>query len=318
MNRISIITPCYNDGCYIPQAIRSLEDNIAAISHAHPHMTFEHVIIDNNSTDAETVRLLDELRNQTTSYDRQILTSRRKGPATARNVGIDHATGDWIGFLDADDSYKDRNLLTMVDAALAYPDAQWVVSDTEAFYPDGRRELKQVQCRQFIPAGSIKAHPIDRRTFMEVMAGTPQLFLGAMMVRKDLLDRVGRFDERLICSEDWYLTLSLSAEITAIYNPHTCLSLRRGHNSLTQRPEDLGYRNIKATLWAIRERRFRAVRKTLRWTLIRQLVNIRTKAKDGGLKGKAFRYGMLAWVAAPEELSLLGQAASCLFAKRSA
>jgi len=89
--KISIVTPSYNQGNYIEDAIKSVMEQ----NYNH----FEHIIIDNCSTD-NTIDILKR-------YTHLKWTSEPdKGQSDAINKGFKKATGDIIGWLNADDYYS--------------------------------------------------------------------------------------------------------------------------------------------------------------------------------------------------------------------
>ncbi|MEQ8172136.1 MAG: glycosyltransferase family 2 protein [Candidatus Eremiobacterota bacterium] len=88
--KISIVTPSYNQGRFIEDAIKSI------IEQNYPN--FEHIIIDNCSTD-NTIEILKK-------YPHLVwLSEPDKGQSDAINKGFKKATGDIIGWLNADDYY---------------------------------------------------------------------------------------------------------------------------------------------------------------------------------------------------------------------
>lgn len=92
MSRVSIVIPCHNDGRYLPEALAS--------ARAQTHPDTEIILVDDCSTDLDTLRLLARLRDEGQTV---LNTEGTKGPSAARNVGIAHATGQYILPLDADD-----------------------------------------------------------------------------------------------------------------------------------------------------------------------------------------------------------------------
>ena len=92
MKRFSFIIPAYNAGRTIKTAIESIAEKVSDA---------EIIVVENGSTDNTT----DEVeRSCETNGNVQILHS-EKGVSAARNMGIKHATGKWIIFVDADDQW---------------------------------------------------------------------------------------------------------------------------------------------------------------------------------------------------------------------
>ncbi len=81
---ISIIIPCFNSGEFLSEAVPSAEN-------AAQGFDTEVVIIDDGSTDAETLSLLEKIRQQ----EKHIILRRKNGgPAAARNTGVKKSRGD--------------------------------------------------------------------------------------------------------------------------------------------------------------------------------------------------------------------------------
>lgn len=105
--KVSIITPCYNSSNYIAQTIDSVQ---------HQTITdWEMIIVDDGSTD-NSVDIIKTLLKK----DKRIKLVQKEngGSASARNVGLSYAQGEYIQFLDADDTidpYKFENQITLME-----------------------------------------------------------------------------------------------------------------------------------------------------------------------------------------------------------
>lgn len=91
MPTVSVVIPCYNQGRYLDEAVASVL--------AQTFRDFEIIVIDDGSTDEETIRLF-------SSYSRpgtRVIRTPNQGLAEARNTGIREARGKYILPLDADD-----------------------------------------------------------------------------------------------------------------------------------------------------------------------------------------------------------------------
>jgi succinoglycan biosynthesis protein ExoO len=105
--KVSVIIAAYNADQCIGRAIAS-----ALSQTLRPH---EILVVDDGSTDS-TVELIETLANNDPSI-RLVRQAENGGPAAARNTGIEHATGDWIAILDADDMFLPNRLSYLVEAA---------------------------------------------------------------------------------------------------------------------------------------------------------------------------------------------------------
>ena len=101
MSKVSVIIPVYNAEKYLSEAIESILNQT--------YTDFELLLIDDMSTD-NSKRICGEYREK----DNRILllenNSESHGPGPTRNIGLDHASGEYIYFMDADD-WADKSLL---------------------------------------------------------------------------------------------------------------------------------------------------------------------------------------------------------------
>jgi glycosyltransferase involved in cell wall biosynthesis len=93
---ISIVSPCYNE----QDNIRELNKQVQAIIGQHPSYSFEHIFIDNDSTD-DTVEILRELASDNSNI-KVIINIRNFGHITSPYHGILSATGDAVILLVSD------------------------------------------------------------------------------------------------------------------------------------------------------------------------------------------------------------------------
>lgn len=93
MLKFSIVTPSLNQAQYLSEALRSVQEQ------TYPN--YEHIVIDGGSTD-DTLRILKEFSGTGTL---RWVSEPDRGQADALNKGFRLATGDVIGWLNADDRY---------------------------------------------------------------------------------------------------------------------------------------------------------------------------------------------------------------------
>lgn len=100
---ISVIIPMYNAENYISYCLDKLRQQELS--------NIEIICIDDGSTDHTAEKVLEVAR-----VDSRIRLYRQEntGPGGARNLGMDHAQGQYIAFLDADDEYPDTGTLNLL------------------------------------------------------------------------------------------------------------------------------------------------------------------------------------------------------------
>lgn len=103
--KISIIIPAYNAANTISRCIESVKRQC--------YNNWELIIVDDGSSDQTS-----EICKDYAESDNRIKYFRQQngGAAKARNVGIDFAKGDYVSFLDADDTYESDFLCKMLEA----------------------------------------------------------------------------------------------------------------------------------------------------------------------------------------------------------
>ncbi len=111
---LSIIMPVYNTAAYLEETVRSVL--------AQTYKDLELILVDDGSTDGSGA-LCDAL-TQTDSRIR-VVHKPNGGVASARNVGVDHVRGEYIGFVDSDDIISPVMFELLLEQAQKY-DAQLV------------------------------------------------------------------------------------------------------------------------------------------------------------------------------------------------
>ena len=174
---ISIIIPVYNDA----EGLRVTVDSL--LEHTDPEA--EIVLVDNNSTDHTPEIAADYAADHdhiTLVFEREIQSS-----YAARNTGIDHATGEILVFLDADQRLTDGWLTALVDCL-----------DGEADYVAPNIELDAGENPTLIGQYN-KTTGFPIADFLEYHRYAPT---SCLAVQRSLIEDVGRFDDRLISGGD--------------------------------------------------------------------------------------------------------------------
>lgn len=104
---ISVIIPCYNYGKYIGDAIRSVK--------AQTFSDWDCLVIDDGSTDDSLIKI-----NEAVDHDERfkVLAQSNRGVANTRNRGAMEAKGEFLCFLDADDTLKEKFMETLLPPLL--------------------------------------------------------------------------------------------------------------------------------------------------------------------------------------------------------
>lgn len=202
--KVSVVIPAYNAASTVVRAVES------ALNQTYTNI--EIIVVDDGSTDS-TRRLLDPYTSRI-SY----VSQNNRGRSAARNLGISHASGEYIAFLDADDWWLPEKLMRQVKF-LEEDKAVGLVHT--AFYfvePNGKCHKLALAQRLDSPGA-----PIFEQLVMRNTIGSPTF----VMVRTSVLHEVGVFDESLRGTEDWDLWLRIAAEYSVAYvaEPLACYQL---------------------------------------------------------------------------------------------
>lgn len=205
--KISIITVSYNAGSTIGDTLASVK--------AQTWDEYEHIIIDGASTDG-TARLLAEHAGARTI----IVSEPDGGIFDAMNKGARLASGDLIGFLNADDFYTRVNSLALLaDAALRNPRAAAVGGAVALVHPVHTQRIRRYyRSAGFRPwmlqYGHMPPHP-------------------GFYVRRDAMRQVGEFDLAIRTGGDfeWMVRFFHVHKLALAALSETLVGFRLGGNS---------------------------------------------------------------------------------------
>jgi len=209
---VTVVIPAYNAEATIRETINSVLNQTLN--------NFELFVIDDGSTDATRAIVAEfaDPRVHGFSFD-------HAGPSSARNRGIERASGEFVAFLDADDLWLPDKLLDQTKILLQQPKTALVYSWTDCIDEGGRflrhgshvraegKVYEQLLSRNFIDNGS------------------------APMVRRCAFEEVGPFDENYRAGEDWDMWLRLAHRYPFSFVPSVQVLYRVHGNSLVSKVE---------------------------------------------------------------------------------
>lgn len=172
--KISLVTPCYNSAAYIEATIRSvLEQEIPQL---------EYFVIDGGSNDG-TVEIIQRYADRLTGW----VSEKDSGQVEALNKGFARATGDIVGFINADDVLLPGALRAVLQAFTERPEAELVYGEVEWIDGEGRPTGSHAgQISNLDEALDIYSVWWSQRQWVQ-----PEVFY-----RRSLKERVGAFDQR--------------------------------------------------------------------------------------------------------------------------
>jgi glycosyltransferase involved in cell wall biosynthesis len=193
-HRVSVIIPTYNHAQYLGEAIESV------LTQDYPDMVV--IVVDDGSTD--------NTREVTASYRGKIISVEQPngGCALARNTGLNIATGEYIAFLDSDDSLLPGSLRIRAEYLDNHPEAGLVCGDVIEVYGEGDHRLKSLRVNP-------PKHPDNFRwETVEFCATT-----SSVMARRTCFETAGKFEATLRQGQDWHMWVRLALHTDMVYLP---------------------------------------------------------------------------------------------------
>jgi len=161
---VSVIVPAYQAEAFLGEALES------ALGQDHGRL--EVIVVDDGSTD-RTAEIA-------AAHGVRVIGQRNRGPAAARNAGLAVAGGEFLTILDADDVWPPERLSRQVAHLRENPRDGLVMGLTEVFLTPNQ------------------PRPAHHPRFEEPFPGHPS----TMLVRREVFELVGPFNESLRLSED--------------------------------------------------------------------------------------------------------------------
>ena len=185
--KVSIIITARNEEKYLPMLFEDI------LNQTYPLQNIEVVLMDSNSTD-NTRKLMEEFKNNNESLSVQIVTNERQIQAAGFNEGVKHATGDVVLKIDAHSripqDFVQKNVNEIIAGAFVCGGNRPTVVDSD---DDFSKTLHIVE-------ESALGSSIANYRKSNVKRKVNSIFHG--MYRKEVFEKVGLADERLLRTED--------------------------------------------------------------------------------------------------------------------
>lgn len=184
---ISVVMPCHNAAPYVEEAIGSV------LVQSYPHV--ELIVVDDGSTDGST----ETLQRLATEHPKCItlVYQNRAGPFAARNHALAYANGNYIAFLDADDTWHPDALHRMHDALEDAPaDVAWC-----GWQAIGPAAGTQPKIPPDLDASGAVGHFLQHGAWP----------INGVLIRRHLIDELRGFSERAPTAMDYDLWLRMLA-----------------------------------------------------------------------------------------------------------
>jgi len=207
--RVSVVIPTFNRATLVERAIDSVL--------GQTHSAFEIIVVDDGSTDNTSTTLRNKYSDKLVVFQQS-----NRGVSAARNVGIAHATGNWIALLDSDDEWLPSKLAQQLaliknhtDCLLCHTDEIWIRNGVRVNAMNKHKKSGGDIYQQCLPLCAISP--------------------SSVIFQKQLLDDVGNFDETLPACEDYDLWLRICAQHKVHYMDQKLLVKYGGHEDQLSR-----------------------------------------------------------------------------------
>lgn len=196
--KISIVTPSFNQGQFIEETIRSV-----LLQNYH---NFEYIIIDGKSTD-NSLEIIQKYQNYLSYW----VSEPDRGQTHAINKGLAIATGDIVAYLNSDDIYLPGTFKKIINFFQNNPDIDMLYGDL--VHIDKQSKVIDVMCCDML----------DRNKMFSFHYYFPQ---ASVFFRKEMLEKIGLFDENLHLNMDYDYWMRLSFEGKMTHIPQTLACAR--------------------------------------------------------------------------------------------
>jgi Glycosyltransferases involved in cell wall biogenesis len=208
---VSVIVPTYNRERVIENAVNTVLNQT--------YKNIEIIVVDDGSADNTRVKLA--------AYEKKIKYYYKSngGCSCARNFGIDKANGQFIAFLDSDDEWLPNKIEKQLVAleqnegfGLAICDIAYVDNNKQVVYCSKLRE-------------TIKA---DGEILEQVLL-IPNITCSYMMVKKQVFDIVGKFDETFDTANDYEMMLRITSKFKTVLIEEPLVRYKKSDNSVSHK-----------------------------------------------------------------------------------
>jgi len=220
---VSVIIPTYNRRELLSEAIGSVLNQA--------YEDFQLVIVDDGSTDG-TKDMIKEYRDPRINY----IFQKKRGVSNARNRGIFESCGEYVSFLDSDDLWKRDKLKIQTDLMnnkkdifISYTDEIWM--------------------RKGIRVNPMNKHKKYSGWIFEKCLPLCIVSPSSVMIRRELFNDIGLFDESLPVCEDYDMWLRISSQYPIFLIDKKLIIKRGGHpGQLSKRSWGNDIYRVKALL----------------------------------------------------------------------
>ena len=203
---VSVIIPTFNRGYCLEESVRSVLQQ--------SFTDFELIVVDDGSTD-NTLEVVAQF-----PAVKLLRLEENRGVSFARNRGMAMAEGDCIAFLDSDDLWEQDKLATQV---------KWIERDSQAVYTD------EIWIRNGVRVNPMNKHRKYSGDIFRYCLPLCIVSPSSVLLRTELLNEVGGFDESMPVCEDYDLWLRIAKRYPFHFIEEKLIVKRGGHEDQLSR-----------------------------------------------------------------------------------
>ena len=218
--KISVVIPTFNRISLVARAIDSvLKQSL------NP---YEIIVVDDGSEDGTS----EMIQNKYNSI--KLIRQQNNGVSAARNKGIEHAKGDWIGLLDSDDEWTEKKLENQADRLIKTPEYDFC-------------HTNEIWIRNGVRVNQRKKHEKYGGYIFDKCLDICRISPSSVLFRKNILDHIGWFDSQLPVCEDYDLWLRITSEYRILFINEPLIIKYGGHDDqLSRSVESIEFFRIKS------------------------------------------------------------------------
>ena len=208
---ISVIIPTFNRKETLKRAIQSVV--------MQSYTPYEIIVIDDGSDDGTKEWLKDNFPNVKYIYQMN------SGVSSARNKGIKFARGDWIALLDSDDEWFPSKLKDQANEIELNPAAKFL-------------HTNEIWIRNGVRVNQMKKHKKYGGYIFEKCLDMCRISPSSVLIKKDIFDEIGMFDETLKVCEDYDLWLRFASKYPVHFLDQPLIKKYGGHSDQLSKVDD--------------------------------------------------------------------------------
>ena len=208
---ISVIIPTFNRKETLKRAIQSVV--------MQSYTPYEIIVIDDGSDDGTKEWLKDNYPNVKYIYQMN------SGVSSARNKGIKFARGDWIALLDSDDEWLPSKLKDQANEIELNPAAKFL-------------HTNEIWIRNGVRVNQMKKHKKYGGYIFEKCLDMCRISPSSVLIKKDIFDEIGMFDETLKVCEDYDLWLRFASKYPVHFLDQPLIKKYGGHSDQLSKVDD--------------------------------------------------------------------------------